>query len=591
MFRFESPIFLYLLLVIPVVIAVWWLSNRSYKKRVKRFGDPELVAGMMENVSKYRPKVKFWLLVAALTLLILALARPQMGTRISRDKRQGIEAIICMDISNSMLATDVVPSRLQKSKLLVENMVDKFVNDKVGLIVYAGDAFVQLPITSDYVSAKMFMHSISPSLIASQGTDIAAAINLAMLSFTPDEKAGKAIILVTDGEDHEGKAMELAKAAKEKGIRVFILGVGTEKGSTIKMPDGHYMTDNTGQTVITRLNENMCKEIAEAGSGTYIHVDNTGEAQRRLDDEIAKMQKGDVETIVYSDYAEQFQAMGIVALLLLIIEILVLERKNPLLKNVTLFNRKRQKTEAPLTKMLILVLMLSAAGTLSAQTDRQHVRNGNRLFRKGAYAEADVEYKKALSKNENNTQAIYNLGCAELQQGNDSLAFNHFKSAAMKEPNKLRKAMAFHNMGVIMQSNQQYAEAIELYKNALRNNPADNETRYNLELCKRLQKQQQQDQNDKGGGNDNQDKDKDKNKDKNKDQNKDQDKNQNKDQNKDQNQDQNKDKEQKQNEQQQISEDNAQRLLDAAVQEEKRTQDKLQKAMQQQRRKILQKNW
>ena len=341
MFRFENPIFLYFLIIIPVLVAVRFFFDRRRLKRVKRFGDPELVGQMMEDVSKYRPKVKFWLLTAALTLIIIMLARPQMGTRISRDKRQGIEAIICMDISNSMLATDVVPSRLAKSKLLVENMVDKFVNDKVGLIVYAGDAFVQLPITSDYVSAKMFMHSINPSLIASQGTDIAAAINLAMLSFTPDEKAGKAIIVITDGEDHEGYALEAAKAAKDKGVKVFMLGVGSANGAPIKMRDGSYLKDNTGETVITRLNEEMCKQIAEAGSGTYIHVDNTSEAQERLDIEIGKMQKGDISTVVYSEYDEQFQALALIALLLLIIEVCVLERKNPLLKNVKLFNKTK----------------------------------------------------------------------------------------------------------------------------------------------------------------------------------------------------------------------------------------------------------
>ena len=340
MFRFESPIFLYLLLLVPVLVVIRLLYQRNKMRKLKRFGDPQLLNDMMQGVSKYRPAVKFWLIIAALIILILMLARPQMGSKISSEKRQGVEVIICMDISNSMLAEDVVPSRLDKSKLLVENMVDKFVNDKVGLIVFAGDAFVQLPITADYVSAKMFLQNVNPSLIASQGTDIAAAINLAMLSFTPDEKAGKAIIVITDGEDHEGKALEMAKAAKEKGIRVFILGVGTTKGSTIRMADGHYLTDNTGETVITRLNENMCKEIASAGSGTYIHVDNTGEAQRRLDDEITKMQKGEVETIIYSEYDEQFQAVGIIVLLLLLIETVILERKNPLLRNVKLFKRR-----------------------------------------------------------------------------------------------------------------------------------------------------------------------------------------------------------------------------------------------------------
>ena len=347
MFRFENPIFLYLLLAIPLLVAFRFLSDRRQKRRIRRFGDETLVHDMMEDVSNIRPKVKFWLLTAALALLIIALARPQMGTRISREKRQGIEAIICMDISNSMLASDVVPSRLSKSKLLVENMVDKFVNDKVGLIVFAGDAFVQLPITSDYVSAKMFMHGITPSLIASQGTDIAAAINLALHSFTPDEKTGKAIIVITDGEDHEGRALEMAQEAKEQGVRVFILGVGTKNGSAIRTSDGHYLTDNTGQTVISRLNEEMCKEIAEAGSGTYIHVDNNSEAQERLDNEIAKMQKGEVEAVVYSEYAEQFQALGIIALLLIIIEIIVLERKNHLLSKLRIFTRRNQQNDNP----------------------------------------------------------------------------------------------------------------------------------------------------------------------------------------------------------------------------------------------------
>jgi Ca-activated chloride channel family protein len=347
MFRFESPIFLYLLLAIPLLVAIRLLFDRRRRKRIRRFGDEALLADMMEDVSAIRPKVKFWLLTAALALLIVALARPQMGIHISREKRQGIETIICMDISNSMLATDVVPSRLAKSKLLVENMVDKFVNDKVGLIVFAGDAFVQLPITSDYVSAKMFMHGISPSLIASQGTDIAAAINLALHSFTPNEKTGKAIIVITDGEDHEGKALEMAREAKEQGVRVFILGVGTKNGSAIRTSDGHYLTDNTGQTVITRLNEEMCKEIAEAGSGTYIHVDNNSEAQQRLDNEIAKMQKGEVEAVVYSDYAEQFQAVGIIALLLIIIETIVLERKNRLFSRMSIFSRHNKQNENP----------------------------------------------------------------------------------------------------------------------------------------------------------------------------------------------------------------------------------------------------
>ena len=345
MFRFESPIYLWLLLIIPVMALIRYAYVRNRKRKLRKIGDPTLVEDLMQGVSKYRPAVKFWLLQTALALLILMLARPQWGENDNTERKQGIETMICMDVSNSMYATDVVPSRLEKSKMMVENMVDKFNNDKVGLIVYAGDAFVQLPITSDYISAKMFMQSISPSMLRTQGTDVAAAIEMALECFTPDEKAGKAIILVTDGENHEGGALEAAKMAKDKGVRVFVLGVGSDKGSPIKMPNGQYLKDNHGETVITKLNQKMCKEIAEAGSGVYIHVDNTSEAQKILDNEIEKMQKGEITTIVYTAHGEQFQAVGFLVLLLLIIEIVVLESKNPLLKNVRLFTRHNKEVK------------------------------------------------------------------------------------------------------------------------------------------------------------------------------------------------------------------------------------------------------
>lgn len=231
MFRFEDPIYLWLLLAVPVLFLVRFVVWKQRKNKLKKFGDPQLLRQLMPDASVARPRVKFALLMAALSLLIVLLARPQMGSRISKEKRNGIETIIALDISNSMMATDVVPSRLDKSKLLVENLVDHFTNDKIGLVVFAGDAFVQLPITSDYVSAKMFLQNIDPSLIASQGTDIARAIDVSMHSFTQAEKVGKAIIVITDGEDHEGGAVEAAKIARKKGINVFILGVGDPKGA------------------------------------------------------------------------------------------------------------------------------------------------------------------------------------------------------------------------------------------------------------------------------------------------------------------------------------------------------------------------
>lgn len=337
MFRFEDPIYLYLLILVPVLVAIRTMGLRKRKKQLAKFGEPALLKQLMPDLSSTRREVKFWLMISVIALLAVMLARPQMGTKISQEQRQGIEVVIALDISNSMKATDVVPSRLDKSKMLIENLVDNFTNDKVGLVVFAGDAFVQLPITSDYVSAKMFLQNIDPSLIAVQGTNLAEAIELSSRSFTKQDKIGRAIIVITDGEDHEGGAEKAAKEAKKNGMRVFVLGVGSPKGSPIPDGNGGYMKDNTGQEVMSALNEQMCKQIAQAGGGAYIHVDNNNVAQRQLDNEITKLQKGDILNVVYSEYDEQFQAVGILVLLILVIETIILESKNPLLKRIKLF--------------------------------------------------------------------------------------------------------------------------------------------------------------------------------------------------------------------------------------------------------------
>lgn len=339
MLRFEDPIYFWLLWIVPVLVLIRFIGWRMRHAKLKNLGSPELLKQMMPQVSNYRPTLKFVLLLVALALLVVMLARPQMGSKISHDKRQGIETMICLDISNSMLAQDVAPSRLDKSKMLIENLVDKFTNDKIGLIVFAGDAFVQLPITSDYVSAKMFLQNISPSLIQSQGTNFAEAIGLATKSFTKQDGIGRAIIVITDGENHEPGAEEAVQTARKQGINVFILGIGSSKGAPIPMGNGSYLKDHSGNTVMTALDENMCKQLAQAGNGQYIHVDNTGDAEEALNSSLSKLQKGETDAVIYSEYDEQFQAVGILVILLLIIEICVLEIKNPLLDKIKFFRK------------------------------------------------------------------------------------------------------------------------------------------------------------------------------------------------------------------------------------------------------------
>lgn len=328
MFRFDNPTYLWLLLLIPLLAMIYLYSLRQSKRRLKRFGSLKLMHQLSPMVSPRRKLIKFVLAELILTLLILIVARPQIGNKIANNtSREGIEVIMALDISNSMLATDVVPSRLDKSKLMVEGLMNKFTKNKLGLIVFAGDAFVQLPITSDYVSAKMFLDNINPSLIGTQGTDIGKAINLAMHSFTPNTQTGKAIVVITDGEDNEGGAEAMAKQAQEKGIKVFILGIGSTQGTTIPMPNGEDLRDANGNIVKTHLNEEMCKKIADAGHGVYIHVDNSSVADALLEKELGKLQKGEINNVVYSDYDEQFQAFALLVVLSLIIDVFILERK------------------------------------------------------------------------------------------------------------------------------------------------------------------------------------------------------------------------------------------------------------------------
>ena len=343
MFRFEEPTYLYLLLLLPFMAAFYLYSNYRRRKAIRKFGDPVLMAQLMPDVSKYRPDVKFWLVFAAIGLFAVLLARPQFGSKLETVKRQGVEVMIALDISNSMLAQDVQPSRLEKAKRLVAQLVDKMENDKVGMIVFACDAFTQLPITSDYISAKMFLESINPSLISKQGTAIGAAINLATRSFTPQEGVGRAVIVITDGENHEGGAVEAAKAAAEKGIQVSVLGVGMPDGAPIPVEGTNdFRRDRDGNVVVTRLNEQMCQEIAQAGDGIYVRVDNSNAAQKAIAQEINKMAKADVETQVYTEFNEQFQAVAWIILLLLLAEMLILERKNPLFRNIHLFKKEER---------------------------------------------------------------------------------------------------------------------------------------------------------------------------------------------------------------------------------------------------------
>ena len=339
MFRFAHPEFLYLFLILPALVLFYFYALIWKRRAIKRYGNPSLLKALMPDRSPKRQHLKFGFLLAAIAMLIVVVAGPQFGSKLETVKRQGIEIMVCLDVSNSMLAEDVAPNRLEKAKQMLGKLTDGFTNDKVGLIVFAGDAFTQLPITSDYISAKMFLSSINPSMVSTQGTAIGAAINLAVRSFTPSETSDKAIILITDGENHEDDAAGAAKAAAEKGIHVNIVGMGDPKGAPIPIPgSNNYMKDKEGNVVITKLSEQMCQEIAASGDGMYVRADNSNAALKALQKEIDKMNKSELDNKVYSEYDEQFQVFAWIALVLLIVEYLILDRKNRIFRKIKLFS-------------------------------------------------------------------------------------------------------------------------------------------------------------------------------------------------------------------------------------------------------------
>lgn len=342
MFRFANIEMLWWLITIPGLVIVYIIYTKRKQRQLTEFGDSELVAQLMPDSSKTRPLWKFCILMVALTLLIIAAARPQYGQQEKNVKRQGIEVMVALDISNSMLAEDVAPNRLDRAKQMLSKVIDNMMEDKVGLVVFAGEAFTQLPITCDYVSAKMFLNTITPNLIQTQGTAIGTALQTAITSFGAEESdAGRAIILITDGENHEDDAIAAAKKAQEMGIQVFVIGIGKPEGAPIPKPGTNdYFKDRSEQVVVSQMNEEMCQQIAQAGKGVYVRCDNTNTAMRALQQELDRIATADIETTVYADYNEQYQSFVLIALLLLVIEFFILSRKNHRLNRMDLFKEK-----------------------------------------------------------------------------------------------------------------------------------------------------------------------------------------------------------------------------------------------------------
>lgn len=341
--RFENIEFLYGLLLIPVFLAVFIWYVYWKKRTLRKFGETSVIGRLMPWRSKGKPGFKFALLMVAYAFLVFGLANPQIGSKLEKVERKGSDLVIALDVSNSMLAQDIRPDRLTRAKQAISRLIDQLQGDRIGIVVFAGKAYSQLPITSDYGAAKMFLSTISTDIVPVQGTAIADAINLSAGSFKDDDH-GKAIIVITDGENHEGDATEAARQAAEKGINVYTIGMGLPEGAPIPVFNTRgqltgYKKDKQGNAIISKLNETMLQQIAAAGNGKFILASNRSGGLERILDEINKLEKSEFETKMFSDYEDRFQYLLAVALLLIVLEFFIFERKSKLAGKIKIFKQ------------------------------------------------------------------------------------------------------------------------------------------------------------------------------------------------------------------------------------------------------------
>lgn len=524
MFSFANPEYFFLLLLLPAVALLYLLARLARRRNLRIYGKSEVIARLMPEVSTKRRALKLIIELVLLLLIVVMLARPRLGTRKVLQKSQGIEVVLAIDVSNSMDASSTSNpsdiSRLQQAKFLLEKLIDRLDGNKVGLVVFAGNAYMQSPMTIDVQSTNMFLNDINTGMVSTQGTAIGAAINMAHDMFSKKGKARKAIVVITDGENQEDDAAGAAKAAESDDIQVDVVGVGSTDGAYIITRDGYRLTDDNGNEVVTRLNEDMANEIAKAGDGIYVNGRDPS-ALDAIDDALSKLASTSLGQYTFSRADEQFPIVAWIAIVVLIAWIMVRMKRNTWLS--------RQFKWLSVMLLLLTVSATSCSGDKGVTTaeqalqhefdsimqhdsnkeERNHIARGNKLYADSNYVDAEVEYRKAIEANEKSLVARYNLATAFIRQGiatqdtklladADSLLrlVIDNANAGDYEHNRLFKNHVFHNIGNIFYGAEQWDGAVEFFKQALRYNPDDNEARYNLRIAQlKLQNQQRQQQN------------------------------------------------------------------------------------------------
>jgi Ca-activated chloride channel family protein len=503
MLRFANPDILWWLLLIPAGAALLALMQRVQRRRLAVLINQDLWHALVPELSMAKRAVKHSLSLLALALVILAAARPQVGTRLEEIKREGIDLFVALDVSFSMKAEDIRPNRLEKGKRDVSALLRQLQGDRVGLIVFAGDAFVQFPLTADYSAADLFLSAVDVDAVPTPGTMIAGAIELGLRSFPADVPTQKAIVVVSDGENTEGDVLGAVQRAKEQGVRIYTVGMGTLEGAPIPVYDRignriDYKRDRAGSIVFSRLDESMLQQIASATAGSYQRATSGGNEINTIYNELASLEKTEVGTLQVTGYEDQYQYPLALAVLLLLIELLMGERKTKLSSSLQQWIPRRTAAAA---------LLVIAPFAADSQTVRSHVGHGNAAYEKGDFSNAEIAYRKALEKDPTSFEARFNLGNSSYKQQRYDEAVRSYANAGSNAEGE-RQATALYNLGNALLKSGKRDEAVEAYKQALRFNPHDEDSRYNLEYARRMpqqRQQQQQDQKDSGQQHQNED--------------------------------------------------------------------------------------
>lgn len=488
MLRFQHISYLLLLAAIPVLAVLYYLVINWKKKTIKKIGDENLVKELIKNHSSRRFAIKFLLIVSAFALGVFALANLRKPGGVEKVNRSGIDVMIALDVSKSMLAEDIRPNRLERAKQSLARLVDKLSNDRIGIVLFAGRAYLQMPLTGDHGAAKMYLASASTDVVPTQGTVIAEALKMCNASFNPKEKKYKAVVLISDGEDHDEGAVKTAGQMAENGIIINTVGIGSPMGATFTDElTNQPKKDNNGNIVISKLNEEELKKIAAEGKGAYQLFTNTDDLVSRLEAQLENMDQRTITEDSQVNYINYFPYFLAAAFILLILEFFVSEISG---------QRRQRSTPAERTAgpafLFFLSFSLSSSVSFAQNNEKALIKKGNEAYEKKDYANAVTNYRQAAVKGPGNPIASYNLGNALYKNDKPDEAIGAYENALGNAGSKADRAKAFYNKGVVLQNSKKIPECIEAYKNALKLDPADEDARQNLQKALEQQKQQEQ---------------------------------------------------------------------------------------------------